>query len=116
MPRVWVKQETHYRGFHIEGLKQGEGMLLRVTRTRPCLPTLTYSRFRTLRGSWASAVDVVAGYIDEVLSTDQQSTRWRLNRDAGEWSKGQASPGERLRLRPTAATPLARRATRGGFL
>jgi hypothetical protein len=42
-------------------------MLLSVFPTRPNLPTLKYSRFRTLRGSWIKAVSVVTGYIDEAL-------------------------------------------------
>ena len=62
-----VKRETHHRGYRIEGVKQGEGMLLSVFPTRPNLPTLQYSRFRTLRGSWIKAVSVVSGYIDEAL-------------------------------------------------
>jgi hypothetical protein len=48
-------------------VKQGEGTLLSVFPMRPNLPTLKYSRFRTLRGSWINAVCVVAGYIDEAL-------------------------------------------------
>ena len=67
MRLVSVKQETHHRGYRIEGVKQGEGMLLSVFPTRPNLPTLKYSRFRTLRGSWINAVSVVTGYIDEAL-------------------------------------------------
>ena len=44
-------------------------MLLRVTPTKPDLPTLKYSRFWTLRANWTKAVGVVAGYIDEELNT-----------------------------------------------
>src|SRR5262245_5428568 len=62
-----VKREAHHRGYRIEGVKQGEGMLLSVFPTRPNLPTLQYPRFRTLRGSWIKAVSVVTGYIDEAL-------------------------------------------------
>src|SRR5262245_43331727 len=62
-----VKREAHHRGYRIEGVKQGEGMLLSVFPTRPNLPTLQDSRFRTLRGSWIRAVSVVTGYIDEAL-------------------------------------------------
>jgi hypothetical protein len=68
MRLVSKRQEAHYRGYLIEGLKQGEGMLLRVTPLRPCLPTLRYSRFRTLRASWVKALGVVVGYIDEAFS------------------------------------------------
>ena len=68
MRLVSVRREAHYRGYRIEGFKQGEGMLLRVTPTRPCLPTLKYSRFRTLRASWEKAAGVVTGYIDEALN------------------------------------------------
>jgi hypothetical protein len=68
MRLVSVKRETHHhRGYRIEGVRQGEGMLLSVLPTRPKLPTLKYSRFRTLRGSWINAVSVVTGYIDEAL-------------------------------------------------
>ena len=62
-----VRQEVHYRGYRIEGLKQGEGLLLHVTPTRPHLPILKYSRFRTLRSTWVNAVGVVVGYIDQAL-------------------------------------------------
>jgi hypothetical protein len=67
MRHVSVKREAHHRSYRIEGVKQGEGMLLSVFPTRPNLPTLKYSRFRTLRGSWIKAVSVVTGYIDEAL-------------------------------------------------
>jgi hypothetical protein len=67
MRHVSVKREAHHRGYRIEGVKQGEGMLLSVFPTRPNLPTLQYSRFRTVRGSWINAVSVVTGYIDEAL-------------------------------------------------
>jgi hypothetical protein len=68
MRLVSMRQEAHHRGYFIEGLKQGEGLLLRVTPTRPGLPTLKYSRFWTLRGSWVKAVGVVVGYIDEAFN------------------------------------------------
>jgi hypothetical protein len=67
MRLVSVRQEAHHRGYRIEGVKQGEGILLRVTPTRPDLPTLSYSQFRTLRATWRNAVGVVVGYIDESL-------------------------------------------------
>jgi hypothetical protein len=67
MRHVSVKREAHHRGYRIEGVKHREGMLLSVFPTRPDLPTLQYSRFRTLRGSWDKAVSVVTGYIDEAL-------------------------------------------------
>ena len=63
-----AKQEAHYRGYRIDGVTRGEGLLLHVTPTRPQLPVLKYSRFRTLRSTWSKAVGVVAGYIDEALS------------------------------------------------
>ena len=47
------------------GVTHGEGLLLHVTPTRPHLPILRYSRFRTLRSTWLKAVGVVAGHIDE---------------------------------------------------
>ena len=58
---------THYRGYRIEGVKQGGGMLLRVIPTRPNLPILKYSRFRTVRATWDKALGVVTGYIGESL-------------------------------------------------
>src|SRR5262245_47347405 len=67
MRHVSVKRDAHHQGCCIEGVKQGEGILLSVFPTRPNLPTLQYSRFRTLRGSWINAVSVVTGYIDEPL-------------------------------------------------
>ena len=67
MRLVSVRQEARYRGYLIEGLQQGDGLLLRVTPTRPYLPILKYSRFRTLRSTWLKAVGVVVGYIDEAL-------------------------------------------------
>ena len=67
MRLVSVRQEAHYRGYRIEGVKQGEGLFLRVTPTRPGLPALMYSHFRTLRSPWVKAVGVVVGYIDEAF-------------------------------------------------
>jgi hypothetical protein len=67
MKLVWVRPEVHYRGYRIEGETQGEGLVLHVTPTRPDLPSLRYSRFRTLRSPWLKAVGVVAGYIDEAF-------------------------------------------------
>ena len=67
MELVSVRQEAHYRGYRIEGVKQGEGMHLRVTPTTPDLPVLKYSRFRTLRSTWINDVGVVVGYIDEAF-------------------------------------------------
>ena len=68
MKLVSVRHEVHHRGYRIEGVKQGGGILLRVTPTRPDLPSLRYSRFRTLRSTWLKAVGVVAEYIDESLN------------------------------------------------
>jgi hypothetical protein len=67
MRLVSVRQEAHYRGYRIEGTKQGEGLLLRVSPTKPNLPVLKYLRFRTLRSPWVKAVGVVIGYIDEAF-------------------------------------------------
>ena len=72
MRLVSVRQEAHYRGYRIEGVKQGEGLLLRVSPTRPDLPVLKYSQFRTLRSTWVKALGVVAGYIDEALIVTAQ--------------------------------------------
>ena len=66
MRLVSVRQEALYRGYRIEGAKEGECMLLRVIPTKRDLPHLEYSRFRTLhRGTWPKAVTVVCGYIDK---------------------------------------------------
>jgi hypothetical protein len=67
MRLVSIRQEAHYRGYRIEGVKQGEGILLGVTPARPDLPVLKYSRFRTLRSTWVKAVGVVVKYVDEAF-------------------------------------------------
>jgi hypothetical protein len=67
MRLVSSRQEAQYRGYRIEGVKQGEGLLLHVAPTRPHLPDLKYWRFRTLRSTWVKAVGVVVGYIDEAF-------------------------------------------------
>ena len=63
------RQEALYRGYRIEGAKEGECMLLRVIPTKlGLLPVLKYSRFRTLpRGTWPKAVAVVCDSIDEAF-------------------------------------------------
>ena len=88
-----VKRETHHRGYRIEGVKQGEGMLLSVFPTRPTLPTLKYSRFRTLRGSWIKAVSVVTGYIDEALKDDLHHAAHSAQRSPAE-NRAMVSPKE----------------------
>ena len=67
MRLVSIRQEAHYRGYRIEGVKQGQGILLRVAPTRPDLPVLRYAHFRTLQSTWVKAVGVVVGYIDEAF-------------------------------------------------
>ena len=68
MRLVSVRQEDLYRGYRIEGAKEGTCMLLRVIPTRPDLPRLGCSRFRSLpRGTWLKALGVVRGYIDSGL-------------------------------------------------
>ena len=62
------RQEAHHRGYRIEGEQKSEGFLLRVTPTRAGLPRLPWSRFRTLRASWAKAVRDVTRYIDDALA------------------------------------------------
>ena len=61
MKLVSIRQEAHYRGYRIEGVKQGQGILLRVAPTRPDLPVLRYAHFRTLQSTWVKAVGVVVG-------------------------------------------------------
>jgi hypothetical protein len=68
MRLISTRQEARYRGYLIEESKQGEVLLLRVTPTRPHLPILKYSRFRTLRSTWFKALGVVVEYIDEALT------------------------------------------------
>jgi hypothetical protein len=92
MRLVSLRQEAHHRGYRIEGVKQGEGILLRVTPTRPDLPTLRYSRFRTLRSTWLKAVGVVAGYIDESL--DDTALRFGLMRNKAEAKIADVRPTE----------------------
>ena len=92
-------------------------MLLRVTPTRPCLPTLKYSRFRTLRASWVKALGVVTGYIDEALNDalhkipPEEHTGAAAAAESDELS-GHASQGEELvrlkgrrRVHPPTALP-----------
>ena len=74
---------THYRGYRIEGVKQGGGMLLRVIPTRPNLPILKYSRFRTVRATWDKALGVVTGYIDETLGQAVHTTTAIPSSDPG---------------------------------
>ena len=59
-------QEALYRGYRIEGAKAGECTILRVIPTKPDLPSLEYSRFRSFpRCTWPKAVEVVCSYIDQ---------------------------------------------------
>jgi hypothetical protein len=68
MRLVSVRQEALYRGYRIEGTKDGECTILRVIPTRPDLPNLEYSRFRSFpRGTWGKAAEVVCGYVDQAL-------------------------------------------------
>jgi hypothetical protein len=70
---VTSKPEAHYRGYRIEGTKEGECIILCVIATRRNLPRLQYSRFRSLPNcTWSTAIEVVCDYIDEVLG-DQTS-------------------------------------------
>ena len=68
MRQVSPRHEAHHRGYRIEGEQKSEGFLLRVTPTRAGLPRLSWSRFRTLRASWAKAVRDVTRYIDDALA------------------------------------------------
>jgi hypothetical protein len=73
MRLVCVRQEALYRGYRIEGTKEGECTILRVIPTRPNLPSLAYSRFRSFpRGTWRKAAEVVCDYVDQALR-DQTS-------------------------------------------
>jgi hypothetical protein len=68
MRLVSIRQEALYRGYRIEGTKDGECTILRVIPTRPDLPDLTYSRFRSFpRGTWRKAAEVVCDYVDQAL-------------------------------------------------
>ena len=94
MRQVSPRHEAHHRGYRIEGQQKSEGFLLRVTPTRAGLPRLPWSRFRTLRASWAKAVLDVTRYIDDaladdnrkhgktakVLSMDEARSAWRATR------------------------------------
>jgi hypothetical protein len=60
------RQEALYRGYRIEGGQKGECLLLQVIPTRPDLPTLSYSQFKSLpHCTWPKAVEIVCGYIDQ---------------------------------------------------
>jgi hypothetical protein len=73
MRLVCVRQEALYRGYRIEGTKEGECTILRVIPTRPDLSSLAYSRFRSFpRGTWRKAAEVVCDYVDQALR-DQTS-------------------------------------------
>jgi hypothetical protein len=73
MRLVSVRQEALYRGYRIEGTKDGECTILRVIPTRPNLPRLVYSRFRSFpRCTWRKAAEVVCDYVDQALG-DQTS-------------------------------------------
>jgi hypothetical protein len=77
MKLMLMRQDAVYRGFRIEGARDGACMLLRVVPTKPGLPRLTYTSFRTLpRGSWSAAVDVVCGYIDNDLMRPLREPRF----------------------------------------
>jgi hypothetical protein len=63
---VAAKQEALYRGYRIQGAKEGECTILHVTPTKPDLPSLEYSRFRALpHCKWPKAIEVVCSYIDQ---------------------------------------------------
>ena len=65
MRLVSIRQEALYRGFRIEGTTDGTCILLRVIPTRPDLPRLECSRFRSLpQGTWPNALRMVCGCID----------------------------------------------------
>jgi len=77
MRLVSVRQEALYRGYRIEGAKEGECLLLHVIPLRADLPRLAYSRFRTLpHGTWPKALGVVYSYIDRGFkNTDDSRSR-----------------------------------------
>jgi hypothetical protein len=65
---VASKQEALYRGYRIEGTKEGACIILFVMPTRRDMPSLEYSRFRSLpKSTWPKAVEVVCDYIDQAL-------------------------------------------------
>jgi hypothetical protein len=81
MRLVSARQEALYRGYRIEGMKEGQCTALRVIPTRPDLPSLEYSRFRSFpRGTWGNAVEVVCGYVDQALG-DRTSLSHRRTAD-----------------------------------
>jgi hypothetical protein len=60
------RQETHYRGYRIEGVRRGKVMRLNVVARNPKLPRLGFSRFWTF-STWERAVDGIVRHIDESL-------------------------------------------------
>jgi hypothetical protein len=88
MRLVSARQEAHYRGYRIEGAKQGTRLLLRVIPTRPDLPILKHSRFWTLRAPWVKAVETVCSYIDDAYETS--ASQFPPKKDHG--ANSQAEP------------------------
>src|SRR5262245_63874568 len=75
MRLVAVRPEALYRGFRIEGTKEGNCTILRVLPTRPNLPSLNYWRFRSLpHCTWPNAVKVVCDYIDQAFGVCPRKT------------------------------------------
>jgi hypothetical protein len=62
------KPEALYRGYRIEGTKEGGCLILCVIPTKRNLSKLACSRFRSLPNStWPKAVAAVCDYIDQLL-------------------------------------------------
>ena len=66
------KNAAYYRGYRIEGEKERQGWLLRISPERPDLPILPRSEFRTREKIWPLAIADGVARIDALLPARQQ--------------------------------------------
>ena len=62
------KHAAHYRGYRIDGKKERQGWLLRISPERPELPILPRAEFRTKEKIWPQAVADGVARIDALLA------------------------------------------------
>jgi hypothetical protein len=58
------KNAAYYRGYKIEGAKERQGWLLRVSPVKPELPILRRADFRVTEKTWPQAVSEAVAKID----------------------------------------------------
>ena len=63
---------AYYRGYRIEGEKERQGWLLRISPERPELPILPRAEFRTIEKFWPQAVADGVARIDALLPARKQ--------------------------------------------